>query len=284
MLCSCEWLEEAGRSASGQQLVECYPADLGEFGELELRHAGIEGNGGKLRQFGEVLRTDGARVVVGCLPCGAVTGDLLADVVEVLDAGKCIPVDSHCTVVYNMGMSMSVTTKGADMTATASQPDLPVLIPVGPRVGEGVAGYALVDPCDADLARYRWRLDREGYARGRTGGTSRSYMHRLILGLTADDGRGKQGDHINGQRLDNRRANLRIVSPSENSHNRRPIRGSSSQYLGVTWHAQCQKWQAIVMVEGKNHYLGLFESESDAGAAAEAFRIGHVPVLAEASS
>lgn len=149
---------------------------------------------------------------------------------------------------------------------------LPALIPVRPRVGEGVAGYALVDQADAYLAAYRWRFDREGYAWGSVEGKGRVYMHRLILGLTRADGRKRQGDHINGQRLDNRRANLRVVSSFENNHNRRPLRGSSSRFVGVTWHARRGKWQAIVNIARKNHYLGVFEREEDAGAAVEAFR------------
>src|SRR5690348_5562960 len=80
----------------------------------------------------------------------------------------------------------------------------------------------LVDECDfAMLSRHSWHLHTGGYAvrSVRIGGRcSNLLMHRAIMspppGLTVD--------HINGNRLDNRRANLRVCTQRDNSRNMRP--------------------------------------------------------------
>lgn len=84
------------------------------------------------------------------------------------------------------------------------------------------------------------------------------YVHGEIFGYI---------DHINLDRADNRIANLRIATPAENNANSPKRRGTSSPFKGVTWHKQCQKWQAAIKVAGKNRHLGLFSTEMAAHAA-----------------
>lgn len=73
--------------------------------------------------------------------------------------------------------------------------------------------WALVDEADArDLRREKWSLNGSGYA-----GNSRGLMHRLISGCEPKDG--KVVDHINGDRLDNRRSNLRVCDHRANARN-----------------------------------------------------------------
>ena len=146
------------------------------------------------------------------------------------------------------------------------------------RGGE-IAGYAIVDAADFDwLNQHRWVAHCSGYARRGAGKRGAHIaMHREILGLTDPD---VLGDHINGHKNDNRRCNLRAVDAAANSRNRRPLAGSTSEYLGVTWHRQCRRWQASVKVSGRSYYLGLFDSEDDAGAAVAAFNAERFGVAA----
>ncbi|MCE9567426.1 MAG: HNH endonuclease [Planctomycetes bacterium] len=126
---------------------------------------------------------------------------------------------------------------------------------------------ALVDADDYDcLSQWKWHISAKGYARrtviidGKSRGIS---MHRQIMN-TPD---GMFTDHIDGDKLNNRRSNLRICTPEQNGFNLGPRRGTRSQYKGVTWHKRSGKWQARVKFENQILHLGLFENEIDAAAA-----------------
>jgi len=67
-------------------------------------------------------------------------------------------------------------------------------------------------------------------------------------------------DHINGDGCDNRIANLRLATQSQNLGNsKKPITNRSGK-KGVSWHAVGKKWQAHIKVDGINFYLGLFDT------------------------
>jgi hypothetical protein len=135
-----------------------------------------------------------------------------------------------------------------------------------------VDSFALVDPRDAHLADWAWRLHTDGYAvRYERSGRS-VYLHREVLGLRSGDG--LQCDHINRDRLDCRRANLRVVTNAQNSQNR-PKR--SGNYRGAYFHPKRQKWIARVKLDYQPYWLGFYDSELDAAKAAEAFRRKHTP-------
>jgi hypothetical protein len=74
-------------------------------------------------------------------------------------------------------------------------------------------------------------------------------------------------DHINHDGLDNRRSNLRPVTPAQSAANRRPQIGSSSRYKGVQWSTRGRKWSAVINVAGRRRYLGLFVDEEEAALA-----------------
>jgi hypothetical protein len=89
-------------------------------------------------------------------------------------------------------------------------------------------------------------------------------LHRAIINAP----KGLYVDHINGDTLDNRRANLRIATNSQNQANRIRLKsGTSSRYRGVTWNKASQKWQAGIKCNLKSTHLGLFESEEEAARA-----------------
>jgi len=87
-------------------------------------------------------------------------------------------------------------------------------------------------------------------------------MHRIINECPTD----KMVDHINGNTLDNRKANLRNVTGKENQQNRSKgaQRNSKSGIRGVCWVGQRNKWRADIKVDGKRIYLGLFDTKEEA--------------------
>lgn len=155
-----------------------------------------------------------------------------------------------------------------------------VRIPLRARDGS-VRAYALVDAADADFVnQWRWCLDGVGYAvRARNIGCGKSTrkfrLHRELLGLT--DVKAIDIDHISGDRLDNRRSNLRVLPKGGNAQNRPSNRDTTSQYRGVSWRSKNKKWCAQIKVRGKVTHLGLFVSEEEAAEVALAARRLHMP-------
>ena len=71
-------------------------------------------------------------------------------------------------------------------------------------------------------------------------------------------------DHISGDRLDNRRLNLRVASSSQNKMNRRKANGKSSKFIGVCWDKSREQWMARIKIDGKPTHIGRFDSELEA--------------------
>jgi len=126
---------------------------------------------------------------------------------------------------------------------------------------------ALVDDADYEwLNQWKWSYSKPG-PKHRVGYVVRKeesdnrraiYMHRLILGLSDNEAT----DHVNGNGLDNRRTNLRIASPSENSCNvpkQRQWKGS--RFKGVWPYAK--RWRAQIGLR----YIGMFLTEEEAALA-----------------
>src|SRR5688572_10772522 len=91
-------------------------------------------------------------------------------------------------------------------------------------------GVVVFDEEDVELiGSRRWFLiSPNGYAATILSGRQ-TLMHRMLMGPTE----GQEVDHINGDRLDNRRANLRLCSRSQNLGNRRRWRSKDDGYKGV---------------------------------------------------
>lgn len=141
-------------------------------------------------------------------------------------------------------------------------------------------GYvALVDEEDADLAKHRWRAivddERLIYARRHLpAGSEKTYaaLHREVAERACGPiPPGMVVDHINGDTLDNRRANLRITTDQHNRWNRhRAYRNSSSGIVGVVFRPEMGKWRARISIDGKNRGLGHFDTLEEALAARRA--------------
>jgi len=76
-------------------------------------------------------------------------------------------------------------------------------------------------------------------------------------------------DHINHNGLDNRKANLRPATKTQNGRNRRKvnIQRCRSRYKGPCWYGRKKKWGVKIMVDGKSIFLGYFDDEIDAAKA-----------------
>lgn len=142
--------------------------------------------------------------------------------------------------------------------------------------GDRIVAWAKVSAADfVWLNDFRWNLLRGGYAYRReySGGGPGVvvYMHRVIMGLQSGDGR--QVDHMNRDKLDNRRRNLRIVLRSQQAHNMMRVGNFTSKFRGVSWDARTKRWEAYVHRGGRKFHIGRFEVEEDAAAAARASRL-----------
>ena len=72
-------------------------------------------------------------------------------------------------------------------------------------------------------------------------------------------------DHINGNGLDNRKANLRPATISQDLCNRPKRKANTrSKYKGLEWDKASRKWKARIQFEGRKFYLGSFDSETAA--------------------
>jgi AP2 domain len=131
---------------------------------------------------------------------------------------------------------------------------------------------ALVDVADFHLIVRRTWCSVGGYAMTRWQGGHKT-MHRLILGLEKGDPR--EGDHINGNRVDNRRCNLRIVAQIHNRQNRGRVQGTLVGAKGVSWHADKQRYFARIRANGRQYNLGYFRTVEEASDAYEAAAAKH---------
>lgn len=149
-----------------------------------------------------------------------------------------------------------------------------IAIPLHER-GVGVIAFTIINRCDERQAFWLWHRTYFGYARRigpRDGGEgARIWLHREIL----QPPDGMQVDHIDGNRLNNRRSNLRLATVAQNAQNQQP-RGGASQFRGVTYCTQTGRWKARVRLDGVEHWLGRFIDEDEAATAARDFRRAHM--------
>ena len=106
------------------------------------------------------------------------------------------------------------------------------------------------------------RLVRDRWYAARSNCDTRVYMHNLVL----DHPPGMVVDLINFNGLDNRRANLRLVTPSQNAAHA-GSKGGTSKYRGVSWDSAKGMWVAGISPEGRSRRLGAYSSEESAARA-----------------
>ena len=117
-------------------------------------------------------------------------------------------------------------------------------------------GRTLIDLDDVDKARsYKWGINK-GYAQSSKG----ILLHRLIMAPDND----MVVDHINHDRLDNRKENLRICSTRQNTMNQDVSKNNTSGITGVGWDKSSNKWIAYIKVNYRQITLGRFSNIDDA--------------------
>ncbi len=128
--------------------------------------------------------------------------------------------------------------------------------------------FTTVDVEDYEyLMQWKWHY-LAGYAacRGKRPKRQAILIHRVILERMGHKDF-TYSDHIDRNKLDNRRCNLRPATTSQSIYNRRIFKNNTSGYIGVYWYKRDKKWCARIQVDGKRKYLGLFSDLKDAARA-----------------
>jgi hypothetical protein len=127
----------------------------------------------------------------------------------------------------------------------------------------------LIDDQDLNLITgYHWRLNADGYVVASVKldtGWLPLCLHRLLLGTKP----GYQVDHRNHDKLDNRRQNLRWVTPQQNTRNRRLLQSSRTGFIGVS--QQGKRFHAYLKVNSRKKFLGSYETAEIAALVRDAY-------------
>lgn len=122
----------------------------------------------------------------------------------------------------------------------------------------------------SSFKKFRWFLHKDGYAYRyeydrRISNNSCILMHRQIM--SANKFPGFEIDHINGNRIDNRKSNLRVVKRSHNNQNSKIRRDNKSGFRGVWFDEKTKKWCSSIKLEDKRIWLGRHETPYQAAIA-----------------
>lgn len=112
-----------------------------------------------------------------------------------------------------------------------------------------------------------WSVEKRGYVINvrRPGGKKKvTYLHRVIM----DPKDGLVVDHIDGDKSNNSKSNLRVCTEAQNSRNRKVLKkNKTSRYLGVrykTGSGRRKRWSARITFNGKEISLGIFLTQEEA--------------------
>lgn len=137
-------------------------------------------------------------------------------------------------------------------------------------------GWAtLIDEADVEYAqRWNWSAHNGGYAARKSRFNEVGFekrlcvlLHRVIAERAGLQIGGLDVDHINTDKLDNRRSNLRAATRSQNKHNVRRLSTNRSGVKGVHWCNTNEVWVCKLMVGGKSILVGHFDRLDEAAAA-----------------
>ena len=114
------------------------------------------------------------------------------------------------------------------------------------------------------IKNYTWRVSERGYVNRnemRKGRVQRTvYLHKLVCPSPL----GMKTDHINGDKYDCQKSNLRVCTQRQNIQNKSKQKNGKSIYKGVYPHPINKTWIAGMTVNNKSVYLGSFKEERHA--------------------
>lgn len=120
--------------------------------------------------------------------------------------------------------------------------------------------YFICDLCDLKYCyNTSWFLNNNGYARGTINGKL-ILFHNYII----DTKPFEEVDHIDGNRLNNTRSNLRVVNRLDNMKNKGKYINNTSGFTGVHYHKKLNKWEVRIQSNKTNIYLGIYNNFNDA--------------------
>ena len=127
---------------------------------------------------------------------------------------------------------------------------------------------AIIDREDLEFCgQFRWYLNAYGYVvrnvRKSNGSRTSQYLSRTVMSAP----KGICVGHIHGDKLDNRKSQLRLSTHQQNMFHKAKGKNNTSGVKGVSWHKWASRWRANIMVGGKQTYLGLFACIDEAAAA-----------------
>lgn len=124
--------------------------------------------------------------------------------------------------------------------------------------------FSIVDTEMKHLENYRWTYRKYAggeYAVRNIPECNNLFLHHAVVGRPL---KGLVVDHINGNGLDNRLSNLRIVTRRENTHNQKRHR-EKGKIVGACWDKSKKRWVSCIRINGKQKFLGRFKTEKEAG-------------------
>ena len=149
------------------------------------------------------------------------------------------------------------TSRGKEHVILLDEEDLPLFEHITLQIDKD--GYAKITIYGNQLKilneTFRLNIDPK-YSKGTNKVQIQKKAHRLIMGVTDPK---IQVDHINGNKLDNRKENLRLATPQQNSSNIGIRKNNKSGYKGVCWSKRDKKWIASIYKNNKKQYLGCFD-------------------------
>jgi len=152
------------------------------------------------------------------------------------------------------------------MISDSDESDVEVVMPLKSKEGKK---WMWIDVEDKNWAeKINWYENKQGYAKWTCRQKGKDiYLHHEIIKrkLQLDEiPKAMQVDHIDGNRLNNTRSNLRLCTPQQNAQNRKRHRNNTSGQKGVYFNKQKRKWSAYISENGKKKVLGRYHTLEEA--------------------